>query len=210
MAAMVRGVHPALKSRGFRKRRHNFNRTAEDGVIEVVGFQMGANEQFGDYSREGMRFGLYGQFAINIGVVFEEVGLLGFGLPPRPFYSHPGANGPSVRLGALMHGRDLCWPLVGDPAEVADGVVAALEGHALPWLEQVNGRTKLLRAWRAGFFEDARIYFPMAALCVAVVCWRSNDAPAARTLIAEYLRTDLMPDQRTDAFKIAKDLELGS
>ena len=36
MAAVVRTVHPHMTKAGFRKRRHAFNRSMEDGVVQVV------------------------------------------------------------------------------------------------------------------------------------------------------------------------------
>jgi hypothetical protein len=208
MAAVVQGVHPMLKSRGFRKRRHNFNRTTEDGVIEVINFQMGPNEQFGDYSLEAMRHGLYGQFTVNLGVIFEDVNLFRFSRPPRPFYSYPDASGPSARLGSLVSDRDVWWPLVGDPAEVAASMRSEFEHYALPWLETLNNRAKLLTAWRSGIFDDMRSSFPMAPLSVDIVCWRSGDTSSARTIIAEYLRTDLSAYERSHVSEVAEGLGL--
>ena len=76
MAAVVKAIHPRLKEARFRKRRHTFNRIAEAGVVQVVGFQMGQKLAPGARPIPPLRPNLHGLFTVNFGVAIEEAWLL--------------------------------------------------------------------------------------------------------------------------------------
>src|SRR3712207_1951027 len=73
MSAVVSQLHPVLKRNGFRKRRHTFNREPEDGLVQVVNFQMGAHQVGEPVEVPGLRADLYGRFTVNLGVFLRDV-----------------------------------------------------------------------------------------------------------------------------------------
>ena len=132
MAAFVRTIHPDLKRAGFRKRRHTFNRSVEDGVVQVVNFQMGPKLPPGTEPIPRLRPDLHGLFTVNLGVAVHEAWQLerqrleGWGpddslLPPQAPGSFPAFLNDydcqiRVRLGELTHERDTWWSL-DEPVE---------------------------------------------------------------------------------------------
>ncbi len=81
MKQVVAEAAPLLKAAGFRKRRHNFNRMTEPGLVQVVNFWMGPFEPPGPGSEKhraarealGLRGEYYGTFTIRLGVYVPEM-----------------------------------------------------------------------------------------------------------------------------------------
>ena len=67
-----RAMTAFLKPLGFRKSGRTYNRTVEDGLVHVVGFQMG-EYPIGGYIIPGLRKNFYGRFTVNLGVVLPAV-----------------------------------------------------------------------------------------------------------------------------------------
>ena len=67
------GEHaPSLKAAGF-KRRHCFNRHADDGLVHVVYFWMAPKEPPAWTEVPGLRERLYGSFRLDFGVYVPEM-----------------------------------------------------------------------------------------------------------------------------------------
>jgi Domain of unknown function (DUF4304) len=66
-------LHPLLSEAGFRRHGRTYNRTTEDGLVDVIGYQMGAYDPPGTTYFAGLRENLYGLFTINIGIHVPEV-----------------------------------------------------------------------------------------------------------------------------------------
>ena len=67
-------LHAWLKPKGFRKQGRTFNRTTDDGLVQVINIQMGASDPPGTVYIPGLRENLYGWFTVNLGVYVPEVG----------------------------------------------------------------------------------------------------------------------------------------
>ena len=65
-------VHSELKADGFKKKGRTHNKTLENGIIQVVNFQMAKYEFDSVVEIPGIRTNLYGNFAVNIGVLYEN------------------------------------------------------------------------------------------------------------------------------------------
>src|SRR3954470_10571898 len=73
-------LHAWLKPKGFRKQGRTFNRTTDDGLVQVINIQMGASDPPGTVHIPGLRENLYGWFTVNLGVYVPEVGRLLHGI----------------------------------------------------------------------------------------------------------------------------------
>src|SRR5256885_2598082 len=122
MEAVVASTTPVMKKSAFRKRRHAFNRSRENGVVAVLNFQMGSSEPPGSYEIPGFKDNLYGKFTVNLGIAFEEMWKIDNSYASKPF--PPFVNEYEchlrLRLGTLVtSNEDVWWSLKGDVGRVA-------------------------------------------------------------------------------------------
>ena len=182
MATVVAEVALLFREQSFRKQRHTFNRETEEGLVQVVGFQMGPSPPPGAGAMHG---DLHGSFTINLGVYFDEVRRCDRPESPRPKFVHDYDCQVRVRVGQLVSGRDLWWELSQAGVEqVGRALVAEV---VLPFLDEFASRRALLDARRAG---DPRIsgYSTWPPFCVAVVHAHVGELAEAEALLIEDLR----------------------
>jgi Domain of unknown function (DUF4304) len=67
-----RAMTAFLKPLGFRKSGRAYNRAVQDGLVHVVGFQMG-EYPIGQYAIPGTRESFYGRFTVNLGIMLPAV-----------------------------------------------------------------------------------------------------------------------------------------
>jgi len=143
MAEIVKQLAPTLKDARFKKRRHSFNRAADDGIVHVVSFQMGPFEPPGTVEIPPFRLNLYGQFTVNLGVYVPEMG--DKGQQPSGKWINEYNCALRKRLGELVPPgqQDIWWSLDNRDA-AADDVETELVRHGLPWLDGFGNRQSLL------------------------------------------------------------------
>src|SRR5436190_21871644 len=73
MDGLQAALRPTLQRWGFRGRGRTFNRTTQDGLTQVITFQMGSFDPPGTTHIPGLRENMYGRFTINLGVYVPEV-----------------------------------------------------------------------------------------------------------------------------------------
>ena len=104
-----------LKALGFRRRGRVFNRSAEEGVVQVITLQSGQYEVNPIHPLpEGlaeMRQNLYGRFTVNLGVHVWDVWEATFPGGSRPTFINDGYCQVRSRLGQLADGIDRWWSL---------------------------------------------------------------------------------------------------
>ena len=184
MDAIVRIVAPTLKARGFRKRDRTFNRSREEGVVAVLNFQMGPFDPPGTYEIPGLRDNLYGQFAVNLGIAFEEVWPVDLHDKPFPSFVPEYACHLRLRLGELMPAaQDRWWPLGGDVALVGSELAGHIERYALPWLDRFGTRSGLIEAWERHERIGSQSRLP---LVTALVYLHQGDTAKGRALFREW------------------------
>jgi len=150
METVIAATAPHMKTRGFRKRRHTFNRARERGAVAVLNFQMGRSEPPGSYVIPGFRDNLYGQFTVNLGIAFEEMWSVDLSSADRSFprFLNEYDCHLRLRLGTLATAReDAWWPLDGDMTRTGREVAELIERLGLPWLERFDTRRAVLAAW---------------------------------------------------------------
>jgi hypothetical protein len=150
METVIAAAAPQLKTRGFRKRRHTFNRTRERGAVAVLNFQMGRSEPPRSYVIPGFRDNLYGQFTVNLGIAFEEMWSVDLSSADKafpPFLNEYDCH-VRLRLGTLATAQeDAWWPLKGDVSRTGREVAELIERFGLPWLDRFDTRRAILTAW---------------------------------------------------------------
>ena len=188
MAAVVTHCAPILKSSGFRKRRHSFNRALPSDLVHVVDFQMGPFDPPGTEYVPPFRVNLYGRFTINLGVYVPEIAR-------RLDSSRNGWVNEydchmRQRIGAVMPDRvDTWWPL-DDPPRAAEAAADALEGHGLPWLDDYRDHDAIT----AAYLRDQREHLgmaPAAGLHVGLMLLERGDHATGSSVLREYIRQPL-------------------
>lgn len=193
MKAVVGELHPRLKERGFRKRRHTFNREPEPGLIQVVNFQMGPYDVGDPVEIPGLRENLYGKFAVNLGVFLEEIhaSLAEFDRPKFVAEYHCEIR---KRLGELIADEgEVWWNLEHEPTVLAADVDDALQGSGFPWLDSLASRDAILQAWYRT--ENEIGLAPRGQLVIALIHWHRGEEEIALRLLREYVRQEHAPGQ---------------
>lgn len=206
MADLVRRVHPELKQAGFRKRRHTFNRSVEEGVVQVINFQMGAKLPPGAEPIPPIRPDLYGLFTVNLGVAIREA----WELTVSPGTAFPAFVNDydcqiRLRLGqALGRTQDAWWSLGEQLATVFETVGSGLKGPGLDWLASRGTRAEVLELFDDGGREALPI--PTALPIVMILRHLDRHDEAATVLRSYYdTRTD-HPAHRQYVHDVAQSL----
>lgn len=141
---------PVLKPAGFRKRGRTHNRSTEDGLVQVIAFQMGASDPPGATHIPGLSSDLHGLFTVNLGVYVPEVAEW-TGTPAKAFVSESDCTIRSRLVRAAdTEADDLWWP-ADATGPVPDEIRRRLERDGLALLDRYATRDAIL----ADIDEDA-------------------------------------------------------
>jgi hypothetical protein len=195
-----------LKDNGYRVRGRTFNRSATDGLVQVVSFQMGSFDPPGTTYIPGLRENLYGRFTVNLGVYVPEVAIyLGSGEKTFVQEYHCCVR---ARLGPLgPEERDFWW-LVRAADEVVLDVRERLLRDAFPFLERFGNRDAILFEWKdrsKNLFEGS----PPRIVCAIILAARGQTAEARKLLAAQAQET-LNPGHPKYVRGLATKLGLGN
>jgi hypothetical protein len=168
MAEIVGDQAPLLKSAGFKKRRHSFNRVVSDGLVHVVHFWMAPKEPPAWTEVPGLRERVYGQFRLDFGVYVPEMTRMG--KPRSDWISEYDCHLRQTCSGERRAPTDFGWDL--DAADSSALAGAALDAHVLPWLARFPDRDAVLAAYEelgpleiglspAGLLDVADVYRSM-------------------------------------------------
>jgi hypothetical protein len=188
MKQIVAEAAPLLKSAGFKKRRHTFNRPAEDGLVHLFNFQMGPYDPSGRPDvLAGIRVNMHGLFTINLGVFVPEMDRLG---PPSSSWVNDYNCQLRKRIGELMPEQtDVWWPLDFEPSQ--EQATDALREAGLSWLDQFTNRQVILDKFWAGDGDELGMT-PAAALDIADLLLAIGNTQAAEQTVRNYLARDDM------------------
>lgn len=183
MKQIVAVAAPLLKSAGFKKRRHTFNRRVEDGLVHLVNFQMGPFDPSGRPDvLAGIRVNLHGLFTINLGVFVPEMDRGG---APLSSWVNDYDCQLRKRIGELMPDQnDVWWPLDFEPSQ--EQAIDALREVGLSWLDQFTSRQIVLDTFWTGD-EDELGMSPSAALDIADLLLATGNIQAAEQTVRNYL-----------------------
>lgn len=142
MKAIVQSNASLLKSAGFRKRRHGFNRRTPDGLVQVVHFWMAPFEPSAWTEVPGLRERQYGGFRLDFGVWVPEMIR---SHPPKSDWVNDYDCQLRRTIGQLLGHSDLWWSLTD--ANSFEASHSALVDHGLPWLEGLDSKQAVLDAF---------------------------------------------------------------
>lgn len=196
MAAVVATNAPLLKERGFRKRRHPFNRTTSDGLMHVVNLWMAPFEPKAWTEVPGLRKRHYGTFRLDFGVWAAEMTHSG---SPKGDWVNEYDCQLQRTIGQLQHpdhGGDFWWPL--DDSAAGHARQGLIE-HGLPWLDQFRSKIFVLEAFEsrgalalgmspAGPLDNAELYAGMGRTTEALRLLREYVEEPKMAGHAEHLR----------------------
>ena len=166
-----------LKPLGFKRSGRTYNRTAEDSLVQVVGFQMG-EYPIGDYVIPGIRESFYGRFTVNLGVVLPAVDMES-GPPSKTFFQEYDCEIRS-RLGSLnFSGEDVWWDLDHRVAETGIAIVDMMRQSGVPFLDRFRNYASVLSALESEGELPSR-NAGRSALVGALVCHRLGRQDDAR------------------------------
>ena len=153
-----------LKPLGFRKSGNYFNREAEDGLVQVVGFQSGQAVSI-----------FHGTYTVNLGIYIPCVAQLE-GNFSRGRYVTDAHCEVRSRLGEIAApGRDIWWPLDDSASASGRTVANALLSHGIPFLESYRSNSAIIDRFEC----DGELPFHNAArsaLSVAIVLWHTGNS----------------------------------
>ncbi len=175
-------LHARLKGLGFKKKARTFNRTSDDGLVQVINVQMGAHDPPGTTYIPGLRENLYGWFTVNLGVYVPEVARCHGGGEARGFVREYHCCVRS-RLGDLGSERRDLWWRNDAVAEVVPDLLGRLDRDGLPFLDRFASRPAILREWK-GKTENQGAGGP-PRIVMAIILAERGDRDAARQLLAE-------------------------
>lgn len=207
MKNIVDQVTPMLKDAGFRKRRHGFNRRTDDGLIDVVSFQMGPYEPPGTIEIPGFRVNLYGQFTINLGIFCHDMRKVG---PPSKKWDWINEYDCQLRkrIGNLLpKPGDVWWPLE-DESFAAQVSLATLTDHGIPWLDRYPTRASILKAFEQGDRIELGMT-PGGALDIAALLLATGRRDEARSVLVAHLHKDLLSGHRRVVLNYAAEHGFG-
>lgn len=178
---IVDQIHPELKELGFRKRRNSFNRSAEDGVVQVITFEAGRSLPPGAQPIPHFRPDLHGLFTLSLGVAIREAWdqYMRYTRPFPTFLTEPQCE---IRD---MYGRTehIWWRLSQDDATVAELTGAEVLGPGITWLEHRATRKQILDIWES----EGREGLPITTDLPIVMILRHLERPGeAATVLREY------------------------
>jgi hypothetical protein len=207
MARVVSDIAPSLKSSSFKKRRHSFNRTTDDGIVQVVSFQMGPRLPPGAEPVPPIRLDLYGKFTINLGVFIAALEPM-LGRSAQHAWINDYNCHCRMRIGELLPDpRDIWWSL-DEPDSASQVAALALDTCGLPWLDSLRTEQAIMDGYTQRG-EDAIGLPPVAALWIALLHLNNGNRPLAEAMVAEHLRSDLHQNHRRWLAEFLPKHELG-
>lgn len=176
-----RALRPVFKDRGFKVKGRTFNRTTEDGLVQVVGLQMGASDPPGTTYFPGLRENLHGLFTVNLGVYVPDVARHHLGGEAKSWVQDYHCCVRARLAEACGEDRDLWWPAQSDDTVLGD-VVRRLEVGGFPFLERYATRDKLLNEW-SGLSESEHLGGP-PRIVMAIILAERGELERARELLS--------------------------
>ena len=169
----VSDMSGVLAANGFRGSKRVFRREPEAGFKQLIDLGMArANSSY------------YGKFTVDVGVFIHEVHAAMNDWKPSRMTTLVDCE-VRARLPTLDSGEDRWWDLRDPPSTFKGEVRRLLEEVAVPFLDQIDSREKLVREWeRRG--SDKIGLPPRGRLSIAVIeAARGNRKRAAQLLDEE-------------------------
>ena len=152
-------VTQVLKKLSFRKIGNYYNRTVQDGLVQVVGFQSGQAVSI-----------LHGHFTVNLGVYVPCIAELEGNSATGRYVRDAHCEIRSRLSNVANLGNDKWWPLDESAAESGQLIANALLSHGVPFLDRYASKSAIIE--RLNY--DGSLPFHNSArsmLAVAIILW---------------------------------------
>ncbi len=160
-----KAIHIELKALGFKKKGRTHNKVLDNGIIQVINFQMGQFQFDNVIEIADLRENLYGQFTINMGVFIPELYIKTFDSEPKSFIREIDCE-IRTRLSQQMFGEDKWFPLTSDFQTTIDLILNLLKSTGQQWFERFENRNKIV----SELTESKEIEFsPRQKMCGAII-----------------------------------------
>lgn len=158
-------VHSELKVDGFKKKGRIHNKTLENGIIQVVNFQMAKYDFDSEVEIPGIRTNLYGNFAVNIGVFVPELYESTFNQKPKAFIQKYDCE-IRERINDKVSGKEYWFSLGLDYSKAAEFIIKRLKLDVKKWFDRFDNRKKIVTE----LTESNEIKFSLREkLCGAII-----------------------------------------
>ncbi|HEY4113474.1 MAG TPA: DUF4304 domain-containing protein [Rhizomicrobium sp.] len=202
-----------LKSLGFKKFGRTYNRSHENGIVQVINLQMGMPQPaIAGLPPEAayLRPDLYGQFTVNIGVFVAEIAPPALARKSSRYVQEPRCS-LRARLGNLMESerRDILWRLDTPTSAIVEDVKEALFRYGIPFLTRFATRSAIITGWIAFNERELRLS-QRPRLDVAIMLDAAGDKGGAVDLLRQHLSLpSLNPHHSAYVRELAQELGLG-
>ncbi len=203
-------LRPFLREHGFTSRGRTFNRRTEDGLTQVVNFQMGR----ADFRSTTSTFFLWllgsmqGRFTINLGVYVPEVARY-HGTGEIDSWIQESHCCVRARLSEVSGGKqDIWWKARADEA-VLHEVRHRLERDGLPFLARYATRDRILAELRDRSERFCAASSP-PRIVMAILLAERGQKDQARELLARQALEARNPRHRDYVRRLAMELGIGS
>lgn len=173
-------VFATLKPLGFKKNGRTFNRTSEDGIVQVVNFQSEKHKTEENYFVDGVRENLYGKFVVNLGVCIESLYKFEFPNDNNKYYKEYDCQ-IRERLGKLLTGQDYWWTITDDNKRMTDEIIDGLATNGLKWFSGIETKEKIIANYDYLPYNSS----PATKLNIALIVW-FDDKEKGSQLFREY------------------------
>jgi len=136
-------IHAELKADGFKKKGRTHNKVLDNGIVQVINFQMGQFQFDNVIEIPGLRKNLYGQFTINIGVFVPELYEKIFAPKPKSFIQEFDCE-IRTRLSQKIFGEDKWFPISADYEKTAEFINENLNSIGKEWFDRFDNRKKIV------------------------------------------------------------------
>jgi hypothetical protein len=178
-----------LKPLGFRRKGASLFREPEPGLFHTINVQTGTHY----FSTPSLT---YGQFTVNLSVDVQEVAEFYAAAEGDEARFGPGyGRAASARLGFLMAGEDVWWPMDGEPAASARIVLDGLESHGFAFFDRFGSRQSLEQ--KVAGEDKLEIQGAQPILLAALRLGRGDGAGARKVLNDYASRADLKEAHRS-------------
>lgn len=197
-----------LKPLGFRKSSRNYNRTEEDGVVQVVNLQTGMYELGSPLppSVQHWRPNLYGKFTVNLGVWVSDIE---HAEPkgPWPKFIIEARCSIRTRLSDLAGHNDLWWSLDEPKEKTLTEIISLLDTKGLLFLERFSTRDKIISEWVQ--FNDREMKLTnRSKLDVGIILATAGRQSEAVTIIEDHLQASSHKHHNSHVREVAEKLHL--
>lgn len=197
-------LRPLMKAEGWRCRARTFNRLTEDGLTQVVNFQMARSNPPGTYIIPWFRENLYGRFTINLGISVPEVAKH-LAHKHGVSWIEEGHCCIRARIGEASGKPDLWWLTRAD-SKVIDDVRHHLQRYGFPFLDRFATRDKILAEWRDRAHQIPGSSAPR--IVMAIILAGRGETEQARAQLARQVQETQVPRHAEHVRNLAKTLGL--